>query len=278
LGLPDSPGVPKALAKLTLTIPFNDPRALDEAFERHRNQIAAVIVEPVSGNMGCVPPKTGFLERLRELTGQQGTVLIFDEVMTGFRLSYGGAQQQFGIVPDMTTLGKIIGGGLPVGAYGGKVEIMEQVAPVGPIYQAGTLSGNPLAVTAGLKTLEIIRRPGFYERLETVSGRLANGIRAASERAGVPLTVNRAGSMMTAFFTGHPVTDYGSAKHADTAAFALFFRSMLRRGVYLPPSQFEAAFVSGAHTEADIDQTVEAAARAFAEMKPAGVSTAGGGS
>ena len=278
LGLPDSPGVPRALAELTLTIPFNDPRALVEAFDRHRNQIAAVVVEPVAGNMGCVLPNPGFLERLRELTRQQGTVLIFDEVMTGFRLSYGGAQKQFGIVPDMTTLGKIIGGGLPVGAYGGKVELMEQVAPVGPVYQAGTLSGNPLAVAAGLKTLEIIRRPGFYERLETASDRLANGIRAASERANVPLTVNRAGSMMTAFFTGHPVTDYASAKRADTPAFGVFFRNMLQRGVYLPPSQFEAAFVSSAHTEVDIGQTVEAAARVFAEMKPAGVSTAGGGS
>ncbi len=278
LGLPDSPGVPKALAELTLTIPFNDPRALEEAFDRHRNQIAAVIVEPVSGNMGCVPPKTGFLERLRELTRQQGTVLIFDEVMTGFRISYGGAQQQFGIVPDMTTLGKIIGGGLPVGAYGGKVELMKQVAPDGPVYQAGTLSGNPLAVAAGLKTLEIIRRLGFYESLELLSNRLETGWRDASARAGVPLTLNRAGSMMTPFFTPSPVTDYASAKLSDTATFGRFFRKMLELGIYLPPSQFEAAFVSSAHTEADIDQTVETAAQAFAEMKGERLATAGGGS
>lgn len=278
LGLPDSPGVPKALAELTLTIPFNDVHALEEMFDRHRNQIAAVIVEPVAGNMGCVPPQSGFLERLRALTRQQGTVLIFDEVMTGFRLSYGGAQHQFGIVPDMTTLGKIIGGGLPVGAYGGKMEIMEQVAPAGPVYQAGTLSGNPLAVAAGLKTLEIIRRPGFYERLEAISARLADGVRKAASEAGVPLAVNRAGSMMTAFFAGGPVIDYPSAKHADTAAFGRFFRNMLKLGIYLPPSQFEAAFISEAHTEADIDQTVEAAAQTFGEMIPEGFSTAGGGS
>ena len=278
LGLPDSPGVPKALAELTLTAPFNDPDALQQVFDRHRDQIAAAIVEPVSGNMGCVPPRPGFLERLRDLTRQQGTVLIFDEVMTGFRLSYGGAQRQFGIVPDMTTLGKIIGGGLPVGAYGGKVEIMEQVAPLGPIYQAGTLSGNPLAVAAGLKTLEILRRPGFYERLEQLSNRLGTGLRNASTEAGMPLTVNRAASMITAFFTASPVTDYASAKRSDTAAFGRFFRKMLERGVYLPPSQFEAAFVSSAHTEADIDQTVETAALAFAEMKGEGLATAGGGS
>lgn len=278
LGLPDSPGVPQALAELTLTVPFNDPHALQEVFDRHRQQIAAAIVEPVSGNMGCVPPRPGFLERLRDLTRQHGTVLIFDEVMTGFRLSYGGAQRQFGIVPDMTTLGKIIGGGLPVGAYGGKVELMEQVAPLGPIYQAGTLSGNPLAVAAGLKTLDIIRRSGFYERLEQLSNRLGTGLRDASARAGVPLTVNRAASMITAFFTASPVTDYASAKRSDTAAFGRFFRKMLERGIYLPPSQFEAAFVSGAHTEADIDETVETAAQAFAEMKGEGLSTAGGGS
>jgi glutamate-1-semialdehyde 2,1-aminomutase len=278
LGLPDSPGVPQALAQMTLTIPFNDLPALEEAFRRHRNQIAAVIVEPVSGNMGCVPPQTGFLEKLRERTLEQGTVLIFDEVMTGFRVAYGGAQQILNIAPDMTTLGKVIGGGLPVGAYGGKTGLMDLVAPAGPVYQAGTLSGNPLAVTAGLKTLEIIRRPGFYERLEGMAARLEAGLEQAACKTSVPLQMNRVGSMMTAFFTKSPVTDYASAKRSDTAAYGRFFWGLLERGIYLPPSQFEAAFLSGAHTEADIDQTVEAAAQTFEAMKPEGISTAGGGS
>jgi glutamate-1-semialdehyde 2,1-aminomutase len=278
LSLPDSPGVPRALAELTLTIAFNDTQALEATFERHRKQIAAAIVEPVVGNAGCVNPRAGFLERLRQLTREQGTVLIFDEVMTGFRLAYGGAQQLFGIMPDMTTLGKIIGGGLPVGAYGGKAELMKQVAPAGPIYQAGTLSGNPLAVTAGLKTLQIIRRPGFYERLEAISSRFAHGIGKAASQAGIPLTVNRAGSMMTAFFTRGEVSDYASAKRSDTAAFGTFFRNMLSAGIYLPPSQFEAAFVSGVHTEADIDQTIEAAGATFEKMQREERSTAGGGS
>ncbi len=263
LGLPDSPGVPAGLASLTLTAPFNDVPALERVFETHRGQIAAAIVEPVVGNSGCVPPQPGFLERLRELTAEQGTVLIFDEVMTGFRLAYGGAQQIYNIRPDMTTLGKIIGGGLPVGAYGGKAELMDLVAPAGPVYQAGTLSGNPLAVAAGTKTLEILRRPGTYEQLEKASGDLATGLKTQAARARVPLTVNRVGSMLTAFFTSEPVTDYSSAKKSDASAFGRFFASLLAQGVYFPPSQFEAAFVSLAHSDQDISATVQAAGCAF---------------
>jgi glutamate-1-semialdehyde 2,1-aminomutase len=269
LGLPDSPGVPRALAELTVTLPFNDPAALEEAFRIHGNQLAAVIIEPVVGNSGCIPPQAGFLEKLRKLTAEQGTALILDEVMTGFRVAYGGAQELFGIRPDLTTLGKIIGGGLPVGAYGGKASLMDWVAPAGPVYQAGTLSGNPLAVAAGLKTLEILRRPGTYERLEVISKKLAWGLAAAAAKAGVPLTVNRVGSMFTCFFTHHPVTDYASAKRSDTGKFARFFRALLERGVYFPPSQFEAAFVSTAHSEADVTLTREAAAEAFDEIRSA---------
>jgi len=267
LGLPDSPGVPRALAELTVTLPFNDPAALEEAFRIHRNQLAAVIIEPVVGNSGCIPPQAGFLERLRKLTAEQGTVLILDEVMTGFRVAYGGAQELYGIQPDLTTLGKIIGGGLPVGAYGGKASLMDWVAPAGPVYQAGTLSGNPLAVAAGLKTLEILRRPGTYEQLEVIAEKLASGLAAAAAKAGVPLTVNRVGSMFTCFFTSDMVTDYASAKRSDTVKFACFFRSLLERGVYFPPSQFEAAFVSTAHSEADVTLTLEAAAKAFGEIR-----------
>ena len=267
LGLPDSPGVPRALAELTVTLPFNDPAALEEAFRIHRHQLAAVIIEPVVGNSGCVPPQAGFLERLRKLTGEQGTVLIFDEVMTGFRVAYGGAQQLYKIQPDLTTLGKIIGGGLPVGAYGGKASLMDWVAPAGPVYQAGTLSGNPLAVAAGLRTLEILRRPGTYERLEVIAEKLASGLAAAAAKAGVPLTVNRVGSMFTGFFNRDPVTDYASAKKSDTARFARFFRALLEAGVYFPPSQFEAAFVSTAHSEADVTLTLELAAKAFEEIR-----------
>jgi glutamate-1-semialdehyde 2,1-aminomutase len=264
LGLPDSPGVPHALAELTISVPFNDLSALEEAFSAHRGQLAAAIVEPVAGNMGCVPPQPGFLEKLRALTAEQGTVLIFDEVMTGFRVAYGGAQQLYKIQPDLTTLGKVIGGGLPVGAYGGKSALMDQVAPAGPVYQAGTLSGNPLAVAAGLKTLEVLRRPGAYDRLETLADKLAAGLAAQAARAGVPLTVNRVGSMFTPFFTAGPVRDYASAKKADSAFFGRFFRSLLARGVYPPPSQFEAWFVSASHSEADIAATIGAAGEAFA--------------
>jgi glutamate-1-semialdehyde 2,1-aminomutase len=267
LGLPDSPGVPRALAELTVTLPFNDPAALEEAFRVHENQLAAVIIEPVVGNSGCLPPQAGFLEKLRKLTAEQGTVLIFDEVMTGFRVAYGGAQQRYKIQPDLTTLGKIIGGGLPVGAYAGKASLMDWVAPAGPVYQAGTLSGNPLAVAAGLKTLEILRRPGTYEQLEVIAEKLASGLAAAAAKAGAPLTVNRVGSMFTCFFSGDPVTDYASAKRSDTVKFACFFRALLEGGVYFPPSQFEAAFVSTAHSEADVTLTLAVAAKAFGESR-----------
>jgi len=267
LGLPDSPGVPRALAGLTITVPFNDAAALEEAFRVHRNELAAVIVEPVVGNAGCVPPKSGFLEKLRALTAEDGTVLIFDEVMTGFRVAHGGAQQLYGIQPDMTTLGKIIGGGLPVGAYGGKASLMDLVAPAGPVYQAGTLSGNPLAVAAGLKTLEILRRPGFYEGLETQSGNLCAGILAEAGRSGVTLTINRVGSMFTAFFARGLVTDYASAKTSDTTAFGRLFRALLNEGVYFPPAQFEAAFVSAAHSDDDIAETIRAAGKAFSTLR-----------
>jgi len=269
LGLPDSPGVPRALAELTITVPFNDMGALEEAFRVHRHALAAVILEPVAGNMGCVPPVAGFLERIRNLTAEQGTILIFDEVMTGFRIAYGGAQQLFKIQPDLTTLGKVIGGGLPIGAYGGKAALMDQVAPAGPVYQAGTLSGNPLAVTAGLKTLEILRRPGAYDRLEVLAGKLASGLDHQADRAGVPVTVNRVGSMFTLFFTREAVTDYASAKKSETARYARFFRALLERGVYFPPSQFEAAFVSLAHTDEDVAATLQAAAEGLAELSGA---------
>jgi glutamate-1-semialdehyde 2,1-aminomutase len=269
LGLPDSPGVPAALAALTLTVPYNNPQALEAMFAAHRHQIAAVIVEPVAGNMGCVPPAGGFLQRLRQITAEQGTILIFDEVMTGFRVARGGAQALYGIEPDMTTLGKIIGGGLPVGAYGGRADLMDQVAPAGPVYQAGTLSGNPLAVAAGIKTLEALREPGFYEHLEENSGRLASGLLAAARQAGVPLTVNRVGSMLTAFLTSGPVFDYESAKTADTALFGRFFHRLLEHGVYFPPSQFEAMFVSAAHTADVIEETLAAARLAFGELRGA---------
>jgi glutamate-1-semialdehyde 2,1-aminomutase len=258
--------VPKVLAELTLTVPFNDFGALDEVFRANRDQIAAAIVEPVVGNAGCIPPQAGFLEKLRSLTAEQGTVLIIDEVMTGFRVAYGGAQQLYDIKPDLTTLGKIIGGGLPVGAYGGRATLMDQVAPAGQVYQAGTLSGNPLAVVAGLKTLEVIQRPGFYQRLEALSAKLASGLADLAQRNRVPLIANRVGSMFTPFFTSERVTDYVSAKKSDAVRFGHFFRAMLARGVYFAPSQFEAAFVSAAHSEADIEQTVGAAAVAFREL------------
>lgn len=266
LGLPDSPGVPRALAELTITVPFNDSAALEEAFRVHDHQLAAVIVEPVAGNMGCVAPRAGFLARLRTLAAEQGTVLIFDEVLTGFRVAYGGAQQLYGIQPDLTTLGKIMGGGLPVGAYGGKAALMDLVAPAGPVYQAGTLSGNPLAVAAGLKTLELLRAPGFYERLDALAESLVAGLRAEADRASVPLTINRVGSMFTPFFTAEAVTDYASAKKADTAAFGRFFRALRERGIYFPPSQFEAAFISSAHSEDDIAETIRAAGAAFTAL------------
>jgi glutamate-1-semialdehyde 2,1-aminomutase len=269
LGLPDSPGVPGALAELTITIPFNDFEALESAFKWHQHQLAAVLVEPVVGNMGVVPPKPEFLMRLRALTEEQGTVLIFDEVITGFRVAYGGAQQLYGISADLTTLGKVIGGGLPVGAYGGKASLMDLVAPSGPVYQAGTLSGNPLAVAAGAKTLEVLRRPGTYELLDGLGRKLAVGLSGQADKAGIPLTVNQMGSMLTAFFNPGPVTDYSSAKASDSAMFARFFGELLNRGVYFPPSQFESLFVSTAHTEEDVDQAIHSAGEAFRAAKAA---------
>ncbi|WP_025323877.1 glutamate-1-semialdehyde 2,1-aminomutase [Deferrisoma camini] len=258
-GVPTSPGVPADFAKHTLTIPYNDLEALERVVRDNPDQIACLIVEPVPGNMGCIPPAPGYLEGLREITAREGIVLIFDEVMSGFRVALGGAQQRFGVTPDLTTLGKIIGGGLPVGAYGGRREIMEKVAPVGPVYQAGTLSGNPLAMTAGLTTLRLLRRPGVYEALEEKSARLCDGMAEVFSRRGVPAFHTRVGSMFTTFFQKGPVRDYASALQSDTEAFGRFFRGMLERGVNLAPSQFEAGFMSLAHTDDDIARTVEAA-------------------
>ncbi len=257
LGIADTQGVPKAFCDTTIALPFNSIDAVEQTFRTHGGQIASVIVEPVVGNMGCVPPLPGYLEALREITERAGALLIFDEVMTGFRVAFGGAQQRYGIRPDLTTLGKVIGGGLPVGAYGGRKDIMNKVAPAGPVYQAGTLSGNPLAVAAGLAMLRHLKaHPEIYGRLETRAAELCG-----SAPAGI--TVNRVGSMFTFFFTDQPVTDYESAKRSDTARFGRFFRAMLDRGIYLAPSQFEAAFLSAAHTDEDIRQTVAAAREAF---------------
>jgi glutamate-1-semialdehyde 2,1-aminomutase len=257
LGIADTRGVPTGFSDTTISLPFNSVDAVEQAFARHGERIASVIVEPVVGNMGCVPPQPGYLEALREITARHDALLIFDEVMTGFRVAFGGAQQRYGIRPDMTTLGKVIGGGLPIGAYGGRADIMRCVAPVGPVYQAGTLSGNPLAVAAGLAMLRWLKaHPEIYEQLETRAAKLAG-----SAPPGV--TVNRVGSMFTFFFTDQLVTDWESAKRSDTAKFGKFFHLMLERGIYLAPSQFEAAFLSAAHTEEDIARTVAAAAEAF---------------
>ncbi|HXJ18338.1 MAG TPA: glutamate-1-semialdehyde 2,1-aminomutase [Candidatus Polarisedimenticolia bacterium] len=269
LGISSSPGVPAALAQLTLNAPYNDVAAVERIFAEHRGKIAAVIVEPVAANMGVAPPASGFLESLRKITQRDGALLIFDEVITGFRLVYGGAQKMFGIRPDMTVLGKIIGGGLPVAAYGGRREIMELIAPLGPVYQAGTLSGNPLAMRAGLATLPKLEVPGFYEGLNGKAERLSQGLRAALQESGVPGQVNTAGSLLTLFFTGGPVRDYAAAKKSDTARFAAFFREMLGRGILLPPSQFEALFVSAAHTDDDIERTVSAARESFQAIRSA---------
>ena len=257
LGIADTQGVPKSFCDTTIALPFNSVEAIEEAFRRHGSAIAAVIVEPVVGNMGCVPPQPGYLEAMREITTRHGALLIFDEVMTGFRVAFGGAQQRYGIRPDLTTLGKVIGGGLPVGAYGGRRDIMSRVAPLGPIYQAGTLSGNPLAVAAGLAVLRHLKaNPQIYDQLEIRAARLC-----AAAPAGI--TVNRVGSMFTFFLTDQPVTDWESAKRSDTARFGTYFRAMLDRGIYLAPSQFEAAFLSAAHTEEDIDRTISAAGEAL---------------
>lgn len=266
LGIPGSAGVPEEFAQFTLAIPYNDQKVVEETFSARRGEIACVIVEPVVGNMGCVPPEPGYLEFLREITKREGTVLIYDEVMTGFRVSYGGAQDLYGITPDLTTLGKVIGGGLPVGAYGGPKEIMDMVAPVGPMYQAGTLSGNPLAMAAGLAMLCALRegRETIYARLEKLSGALVNGIFEAAREAGIEMTYNRVGSMFTWFFTEKKVVDWDTAATCNTEHFGRFHRGMLDAGVWLPPSQFEAAFMSAAHTEQEVEDTVAAAREAFA--------------
>ncbi|MDB4970315.1 MAG: Glutamate-semialdehyde -aminomutase [Myxococcales bacterium] len=266
LGIPGSAGVTAGTAADTLTVAWNDEAAMRALFAANDGQIAAVIVEPICGNIGCVPPARGYLEALREITRAAGAVLIFDEVMTGFRVAFGGAQARYGVQPDMTTLGKIVGGGLPVGAYGGRRDIMSMVAPLGPVYQAGTLSGNPLAVAAGRKMLELCGRPGTYETLERSSAALVDGLGALAAKKGLALTSNRVGSMFTGFFSDAAVTDYASAKKSDTARFGKFFHAMLDGGIYLAPSQFEAAFVSTAHDQRAIDRTLDAAARAFAAL------------
>jgi len=267
LGIPGSPGVPEACVKNTLSLPYNDTERLSEVFSEKGDTIAAVIVEPVAGNMGLVPPEPGFLETLRKLTQDHGAILIFDEVMTGFRVAYGGGQALYGITPDLTCMGKVIGGGLPVGAYGGKSEIMSQIAPEGPVYQAGTLSGNPVAMAAGMATLKCLQEPGVYETLEARSAMLAQGLKGAAAKAGISVVGNRVGSMLGMFFTEQPVSDFGEAQKSDVALFSRYYKEMLNEGVYLAPSQYEAAFVSSAHSERDIEDTIEAAAKVFQTLR-----------
>jgi glutamate-1-semialdehyde 2,1-aminomutase len=266
LGVPTSPGVPKDLAQHTLNAKYNDLKSVYQLVEKFKGEIAAIIVEPVAGNMGVVPPLAGFLQELRQICDDEGIVLIFDEVMTGFRVARGGAQELYEITPDLTTMGKVIGGGLPVGAYGGKKEIMEQVAPAGPIYQAGTLSGNPLAMRAGYETLKKLNQPGFYEKLEKKAEMLEEGIKNNLKELNLHLTMNRVGSMSCLFFTSEEVIDYDSAVKSDTEKFAAYFNAMLNQGIYLAPSQFEAAFLSMAHTEDDIEKTVKANYLALKEV------------
>lgn len=267
LGVPDSAGISDDVARQTIVAPYNDGGSVRRIFDEFGDQIAAVIVEPIAANMGLIPPKPGFLADLRKITDNHGALLIFDEVITGFRASYGGAQQLYGIEPDLTCLGKIIGGGLPVGAYGGREEIMNLVAPVGPVYQAGTLSGNPLAMTAGIATLNEVKRENFYSRLEENSAALEKGLLEARKEIGCPVSVNRVGSMLGLFFTEHEVTNYASAKLSDVNRYKVFFHAMLAQGVYLPPSAFETVFVSSAHTHSDISQTVQAARGAFRKVR-----------
>lgn len=259
LGLPDSPGVPKSVTSNTLTAPFNDLEAVKALFEENRDEIAGVILEPVVGNAGFLPPDAGFLEGLREITHEHGALLVFDEVMTGFRIAYGGAQEKFGVTPDLTTLGKIIGGGLPVGAYGGRRDIMSMVAPAGPMYQAGTLSGNPLAMTAGIKTLELLQKPGTYEYLDQITKKLTDGLLQIGKETGHEVYGGQISGMFGMFFNAGPVHNYEDAKKSDTAKFGRYHRGMLERGIYLAPSQFEAGFTSIAHTEEDIEKTLAAA-------------------
>lgn len=266
LGVPTSPGVPPGAAENTVVAGYNDLDGVEGIFREQGEEIAAVIVEPVAGNMGLVPPRAGFLDGLRELTTRYGSLLIFDEVITGFRVTYGGAQNLFGIVPDLTCLGKVIGGGLPVGAYGGKREIMEMVAPAGTVYQAGTLSGNPLAMAAGIATLRELARPGFYDALERKSARLAAGIADAARQTGAGVSFNRFGSLLCTFFTPDEVVDFQSAMRADTKRYGIFHRRLLDNGVYIAPAQFESMFVSAAHTDADLDQTAEAFKKAFTAL------------
>jgi glutamate-1-semialdehyde 2,1-aminomutase len=266
LGLPDSPGVPKGAAQDTLIADYNDLASVKALFEANPGQIAGVIIEPVAGNMGVVPPATGFLEGLRTLTQQEGTLLIFDEVMTGFRVALGGAQALYNVMPDLTALGKVIGGGLPVGAYAGRAEIMERVAPVGPMYQAGTLSGNPLAMTAGLETLKLLREDGVFDTLVSRAKRLGQGIGEAAKAADIPVYQTQVGTMFCTYFTNKPVTGWDSASRADTQTYAKFFWAMAENGVYVAPSQFEAGFMSAAHSDEIIDQTIAAAQRALATL------------
>ncbi|MGE5624592.1 MAG: glutamate-1-semialdehyde 2,1-aminomutase [Bacillota bacterium] len=263
LGVPTSPGVPAALAALTLTLPYNDAAAVREVFERHGQEIACIVVEPVAGNMNCVPPATGFLQALREVCTQYESLLIFDEVMTGFRVALGGAQALYGIKPDLTTLGKVIGGGMPVGAFGGRREVMQKLAPLGPVYQAGTLSGNPVAMAAGLATLDLLEEKGFHVRLEKKTAALTDGLAAVARECGVAFTVNRVCGMFGLYFSPGPVASYADVMAADAGAFRRFFHRMLEQGVYLAPSAYEAGFMSAAHTEADIEATLAAARRAM---------------
>jgi glutamate-1-semialdehyde 2,1-aminomutase len=268
LGIPGSAGVPEEFVQFTLALPYNNLPSLEEAFTKYKNQIACVIVEPVVGNMGCVPPNPGYLEGLRAITEREGTVLILDEVMTGFRLAFGGASELYNIKADLVTMGKIIGGGLPVGAYGGPAKIMDMVAPLGPVYQAGTLSGNPLAMAAGITTLGMLKdnRKQYYRQLDEYSGRLVAGVLDAAKAAGVAMTANRVGSMFTFFFTDKTVTDWDTAATCDTAKFGRFHNAILNAGIWLPPSQFEAAFLSMAHTSQDIDSTIAAAKEALTQV------------
>ncbi|MCY4331451.1 MAG: glutamate-1-semialdehyde 2,1-aminomutase [Cyanobacteria bacterium MAG CAR1_bin_15] len=266
LGLPDSPGVPRSATASTLTAPYNDLEAVKALFAEHEDQIAGVILEPVVGNAGFIPPDAGFLEGLRELTRDQGSLLVFDEVMTGFRISYGGAQARFGVTPDLTTMGKVIGGGLPVGAYGGRADVMAMVAPEGPMYQAGTLSGNPLAMTAGIATLELLKRPGAYDHLETITKRLVAGILEAGREAGMPITGASISGMFGFFLRDQPVRNFADAQEADHERFSRLHRAMLERGVYLAPSGYEAGFTSLAHSDNDIDTTLDAFRESFAEI------------